>query len=148
MVEMLNQFYSRAITSSITTPDDYRRFSDRLRLGNLTRTENPLSHSCAMLIAYDVYTKKVLIVNHKKAHSWIFPGGHIEVDELPTTTVLREAKEEIGISVKEGELIGPFGAQVLDINNPPQTCREHFDIFFGAGIKPSDIKVNIAKRYP
>ena len=30
---------------------------------------------------------------------WVLPAGHIEVDETATQTVIREAKEELGIEV-------------------------------------------------
>lgn len=49
---------------------------------------------------YVVYKNKVLLHMHKK-HRTLFPlGGHIEFDELPHVTALREVKEESGLDVE------------------------------------------------
>ncbi len=53
--------------------------------------------------AYIVYGNKVLLVDHKKLKAWMPVGGHIELDEDPVEALLREVKEESGLSV---ELIG------------------------------------------
>lgn len=143
MSQKLNEFCQSAITPDITKPEDYQRYIDRLKTGKLTREENPLSHCCAMTVAYEPDTRRILVVNHKKAKSWIFPGGHIESDELPSETALREATEEIGLSNSETSLVGPFGAQVLDINNPPQVCREHYDIFYAVATNPTAVSINM-----
>jgi 8-oxo-dGTP diphosphatase len=139
----LSKFYKQVLTPEITTPEDYQRFISKLKTGKLIRKENPLSHSCAIALAFDAHTKRILVVHHKKAQSWIFPGGHIEPDELPTDSAIRELEEEIGLSQAETVLVGPFGAQVLDINNPPQICREHYDIFFGISTDPKTVSVNM-----
>ncbi len=41
----------------------------------------------------------VLLRKHDKYKMWLAPGGHIELDEEPTTAALREAKEETGLDV-------------------------------------------------
>lgn len=40
---------------------------------------------------------KMLMVYHKKLGKWVAPGGHIEPDETPIETVIREVKEETGL---------------------------------------------------
>ena len=47
-----------------------------------------------------VHKKKVLLHLHKKLGIWIPVGGHIDRDELPQETALREIKEETGLEVK------------------------------------------------
>jgi 8-oxo-dGTP pyrophosphatase MutT (NUDIX family) len=47
-----------------------------------------------------VYRGKVLLHLHKKLNIWIPVGGHIDRDELPQETALREIKEESGLAVK------------------------------------------------
>ena len=56
---------------------------------------------------------KILLAKYPEWHNkWIMPGGHIEPGETINEAVIREAKEEVGLSVKPegvityGELIG------------------------------------------
>lgn len=56
---------------------------------------------------------KVLLVNHKKLGVWIYPGGHIEENETPDQTVMREVKEETGLDV---EIIGKKDKSLSDYN--------------------------------
>lgn len=48
---------------------------------------------------------KVLMTWNKKVKTWIPVGGHIEPNELPCDSVIREAKEESGLDI---ELISPY----------------------------------------
>lgn len=48
---------------------------------------------------------KVLMTWNNKVNNWIPIGGHIEANELPCDSVIREAKEESGLDV---ELVAPF----------------------------------------
>lgn len=63
-----------------------------------------IRHFCASTFIIDVNTNKVLLVHHKDLNKWVQPGGHIENDETPEETAIREAYEETGLKVK---LIGP-----------------------------------------
>jgi len=47
--------------------------------------------------------RKVLLGKRKNAHgegSWCFPGGHLEFNEEPEDTAIRETMEEVGIKIK------------------------------------------------
>lgn len=46
-----------------------------------------------------VNKQKVLLIFHKKLQLWLFPGGHIELDEDPNQAAIREVKEETGLDV-------------------------------------------------
>src|SRR5690349_704299 len=42
----------------------------------------------------------ILLVNHKRIGAWVPPGGHIEDNEMPEETVVREILEETGLLVE------------------------------------------------
>ena len=48
---------------------------------------------------------KVLMTWNNKVNNWIPIGRHIEPNELPCSSVVREAKEESGLDI---ELVSPF----------------------------------------
>ena len=47
-----------------------------------------------------VYKNKVLLHRHKKLGIWIPVGGHIDENELPEETAVREVKEEAGLKIE------------------------------------------------
>ncbi|HEV3245138.1 MAG TPA: NUDIX domain-containing protein [Candidatus Paceibacterota bacterium] len=76
---------------------------------------------------YIVHDNKILLHKHKLLHIWLAPGGHVELDEDPNETALREAKEETGL---DAQLVGeahsydsPFNARELI---PPKFLNRHF----------------------
>lgn len=50
--------------------------------------------------AYIVCGDKVLLRLHDKYHKWLVPGGHIELDQDPIETVIKEVKEEVGLDIR------------------------------------------------
>ncbi|MEA3430610.1 MAG: NUDIX domain-containing protein [Nanoarchaeota archaeon] len=52
-----------------------------------------------------VQDNKVLLNFNNKCQIWVPVGGHIEKDELPCQSVIREAKEESGLDI---ELVDPY----------------------------------------
>jgi len=66
----------------------------------LFRTHKPATpdpHLVSYFLLFDEAANKVLLVDHKKADLWLPTGGHVEPDEHPKDTVIREAKEELHI---------------------------------------------------
>ena len=45
-------------------------------------------------------------VNHPTWHGWNFPGGHVEKGEYVTPSVIREIKEETGLTIESPRLCG------------------------------------------
>jgi 8-oxo-dGTP diphosphatase len=69
---------------------------------------------------------RVLLV--KRAHpplqaQWSIPGGVLEVGELVREAAIREAREETGLTVEPGELLGVYD-RVL--RNAEQRVQYHF----------------------
>lgn len=91
-------------------------------------------HFCASIYVIDPETKKILLVQHKKWNRWTQPGGHIEDNETPEETALREVYEETGIKVKligdrfprEDDFIKPLGIQ----RNANKMGDLHIDIIY------------------
>ena len=51
---------------------------------------------------------EVLLQKRSDSGKWGFPGGAIELGETPQMTAIREIKEETGLDVEVGELLGIF----------------------------------------
>lgn len=66
---------------------------------------------------------KVLMTWNKKVNNWIPIGGHIEPNELPCASVIREAKEESGLDIK---LISLFDkAKTANLVQPVHVHLDH-----------------------
>lgn len=93
-------------------------------------------HFCASAFVIDPYTKKILLVKHKKNRRWTQPGGHIENEETPEEAALREVYEETGLRVRligerfprEEDFIRPLGIQ----KNRNNMGDLHVDIIYPA----------------
>jgi len=91
---------------------------------------------CASAFVVDPYTKKILLCHHRKFDRWVQPGGHIEDNELPEETALRETYEETGYRIKllgerfprEDDFIRPLGIQ----KNRGKDDSLHVDITYAA----------------
>ncbi|HTW30369.1 MAG TPA: NUDIX hydrolase, partial [Candidatus Sulfotelmatobacter sp.] len=68
------------------------------------------------------------VVLVKRAHppiqgEWSIPGGVLEVGEMVREAAIREAREETGLIVEPGELLGVFD-RIL--RNPEQRVQYHY----------------------
>ena len=74
---------------------------------------------CASAFVVNPNNKKILLCHHKKFNRWVQPGGHIEDNETPEETALRETYEETGVRIKligerfprEDDFLRPLGIQ-------------------------------------
>lgn len=113
------------------TPLVKKNFKLRLEEGKLTRDENAQSHFCVYFAGYDPEKRRVFIGHHKKSGLWLFNGGHIDKNELPTTSLVREIHEEWGHHITIPSLPAPSLLTITTIENPQkQPCRTHFDIWY------------------
>jgi 8-oxo-dGTP pyrophosphatase MutT (NUDIX family) len=102
----------------------------RIREGKISRDENPGSHFCVYFAAYDPEERLVFIGRHIKSGLWLFNGGHIDKNESPTQTLVREIKEEWGNSIKIDRIEKPRLLTITTIDNQIQPCKTHFDIWY------------------
>ena len=99
---------------------------------------------CASAFVVNPIDKKILLCHHKKFNKWVQPGGHIEDNELPEETALRETYEETGVRIKligdrfprEDDFIRPLGIQ----RNRGKDGSLHVDItYVGIPLSQDDI---------
>jgi 8-oxo-dGTP diphosphatase len=55
----------------------------------------PPIHLVAYFVLFDRDAQQLLLVDHKNAQLWLPSGGHVEPNEHPYQTVIRELKEEL-----------------------------------------------------
>ncbi|MEA2003835.1 MAG: NUDIX domain-containing protein [archaeon] len=66
---------------------------------------------------------KVLMTWNNKVNNWIPIGGHIEPNELPCSSAIREAKEESGLDI---EVISPFDySKTANLVQPVHVHLDH-----------------------
>lgn len=86
----------------------------------------PSPHLVSFFAVYDPVASKILLVDHKKSGLLLPAGGHVEIDEHPRTTVIRETIEELNTTA---DFNTPFGDQPLFVTavsvEKPQT---HIDV--------------------
>src|SRR3989338_3807006 len=114
------------------------QFGKRLQKGNILRSQNPKSHFCVFFVPVCLKSRKIYLGRHKKANDWIPPGGHIENEESPTATVMREFKEELGFELKPEAEVELFDITVKQIDNSKHPCKTHYDIWYLVKIKELD----------
>ena len=81
--------------------------------------------TASVLIVADENPAQVLLIHHKKHGCWLQPGGHVEKDENPLESALREGLEETGLDLspwlKRGSKIDSY-AYTLPA---PDYCAEY-----------------------
>ncbi|MFG2741514.1 NUDIX hydrolase [Streptomyces chartreusis] len=70
----------------------------------------PAMHLVIYFVVLDGTHGRLLLVAHRKAGLWLPAGGHVEPDEDPWATVVRECQEELGIEAVASPIAGerPF----------------------------------------
>ena len=110
-------------------------------------------HFCASAFVIDPYTKKILLIKHKKNGKWTQPGGHMEGNETPEEAALREVYEETGLRVRllgerfprEDDFIRPLGIQKNRKTMNNGEMHMHIDIIYAA-VPNDDSQVKLNKE--
>ena len=90
----------------------------------LKKPDVPQKHLVSYFVLFDSIANKVLLVDHIKAGLWLPTGGHVEPNEKPVSTVIREAHEELGI---EANLFSP-SPLFLTVTQTVGITKGHTDV--------------------
>ena len=101
---------------------------------------------------------RVLLLRHKKIGTWLPPGGHVEPNELPHETAMREAMEETGIKIellheknfeKQQEFLAKHNDRTTIIPRPWKVLLEkiadnhfHIDLTYIAKANTTNVRSN------
>ena len=66
-------------------------------LCRISKPDNPPKHLVSYFVLFDEANLSVMLIDHVKSGLWLPSGGHVEPQEHPRTTVVREADEELQI---------------------------------------------------
>ena len=67
-------------------------------LFRLEKPAIPPIHLVSYFVLLDVDKKKIMLVDHINAEHWLPTGGHVEKNEHPYQTVIREIQEELNFT--------------------------------------------------
>ena len=98
------------------TDDVYRR----------VRPATPPKHLGAYALMHDPRADAVLLLHHRLSGLWLPAGGHVEVDEDPGETAVREAAEELGRTVGHARSSGPLFLSVTTTTS--RRADRHVDV--------------------
>jgi 8-oxo-dGTP pyrophosphatase MutT (NUDIX family) len=130
----------RALVSDLVsgvTPLDAREAADQADIldwvasgQELFRTippATPPKHLVVYFVPVDRANRCLLLGDHRKSGLWLPPGGHIEAGEDPRQAVIRETREELGITAEFHPQFGgkrPFFLTVTPTNG----AGNHLDV--------------------
>ncbi|MBN1386724.1 NUDIX domain-containing protein [Candidatus Woesearchaeota archaeon] len=102
-----------------------------------------------------IHDNKLLLIHHKKLDMWLPPGGHIDKDETPDDTLIREFKEEVNLDIEilnrndvdpAGNIISqlalPFYCNVHSVGDHAHSCSFYLCRALKNEIKKKDDEVN------
>lgn len=72
----------------------------------ISKPDNPPKHLVSYFVPIDEANQSLLLIDHVKSGLWLPAGGHVEIDEDPKVTVIREAQEELGLNAEFTPLLG------------------------------------------
>jgi len=137
------EIYQRIVLDLCEPREVFEMVRKRLEEGPVSKEENPVSHFGAHFVPFDPSTNEVLIVDHKKAGTWLFPGGHLDKDEDLLKTLNREISEELGVSDFYSSAPAIFLITRKLLDSDKFRCREHFDLWHLMEVEESKVSVDM-----
>lgn len=124
----------------------------------IEKTKHLRKHFTATGYVTNCGRTKILVIFHNKLQKWLPAGGHIEPNELPHETALREVFEETGIYarlIKDDPDMGLKGAVDCQIPRPYSICYQvipsnnkdsehiHIDFIYVMEAEESELKIDL-----
>ena len=88
---------------------------------------------------------KILLVRHNLIKKWQIPGGVQEIGESVQQTVEREIKEELGLDLAAGSLIGVYSHPKWTIELPDGSKIQQLTFFFSMEGEISAIRMQASE---
>ncbi|WP_157876970.1 NUDIX hydrolase [Streptomyces graminilatus] len=90
------------------------------QLFRTARPATPDQHLAVYAALVDEAAGAIMLVDHAKAKAWLMPGGHVDPDEDPRVTVVRELDEELKVDPPFHSRFGsdPFFLTVTETRPP------------------------------
>ena len=111
------------------------------KIEDLTNRKSKVHLSASAVVFNE---NKCYFIKHPYLKTILLPAGHVENDEIPLDTAIREFEEETGFFVKVDENIQNMG--LIDVNvieipeNPVKSEREHIHIDFRYKLVLDEVK--------
>jgi 8-oxo-dGTP diphosphatase len=89
----------------------------------------PPKHLVVYFVPVDAAGRRLLLGDHRKSGLWLPPGGHVEDGEDPRQAVVREAREELGITAAFHPGLGQEGESPFFLTvTPTNEAASHLDV--------------------
>lgn len=115
----------------------------------------PPKHLVSYCVVVDAEAREVLLVDHRDAERWLPNGGHVEADEHPADTAVRELDEELAIAPPFHDAVGPRPLFVTVTRtqgrSTPHTDVSLWFVFDGSGraaLSPDEAEFTSTRWWP
>lgn len=123
---------------------DLDLFVDFLENGkDISNKDNYDGHLCGSSWIIDKKRNKTLLIKHPKLNKWMQPGGHIESNETPYETAIREMEEEANIKESDikntKEILIDAGIHEFKHSSKPE--HVHYDLRYCFDVDSNKVKI-------
>jgi 8-oxo-dGTP diphosphatase len=80
--------------------DTLRWIDSGVNIFRIAKPDKPPKHLVSYFVVVDPLHNSLLLGDHIKAQLWLPSGGHVELNEHPKDTVIREAQEEVNLEAR------------------------------------------------